>query len=165
MLLHLVVVLLVMMVGASEALEATFDCFSAELEIYRCIYKPEQSKTLTQFRGHLRLYNIPKVTTILKRLKASGCIEESEWTNIQAWIKIKTPPKAYVAIFKNLSKAHKKIWREVANWDNPNGFDQEMLEKYEVVKDIHNYELENLPEDDLKEHQEWFGKYFDACRQ
>uniref|UniRef100_A0A914UM53 Uncharacterized protein n=1 Tax=Plectus sambesii TaxID=2011161 RepID=A0A914UM53_9BILA len=165
MLLNLAIASLVIIALASEALGATFNCASAEQEIRRCLHKPEQNKTLTQYRGYLVLYKMPKVTTILKNLKTSGCIKESEWTNIQAWIKINTPPKAYIAIYKNLSKAHKKIWREVANWDYANGFDQEMLEKYEIVKNIHNDKLQSLPEDDKKKHDEWFDKYVEACLQ
>uniref|UniRef100_A0A914XHA8 Uncharacterized protein n=1 Tax=Plectus sambesii TaxID=2011161 RepID=A0A914XHA8_9BILA len=164
MLFHSVVVSLAMMVCASEALGATFDCTATEREIDDCLYQSEQ-KTLTQFRSHLKLYNMPKVITILKRLKTNGCFKASVWTNVQAWIKIKTPPKAYIAIYKNLSKAHKKTWRLIANWDYSRGMDEELTEKWGTLASEHNQKVLSLPEDDKKKYDEWFQKYYEACLQ
>lgn len=83
MLLQHVATASVMIVFASGALGATFDCSARGSKICDCIRQPGREKTLDQFTAQMALYAMPKVTAILKKLKNVGCIEASMWPDVQ----------------------------------------------------------------------------------
>uniref|UniRef100_A0A914X6G9 Uncharacterized protein n=1 Tax=Plectus sambesii TaxID=2011161 RepID=A0A914X6G9_9BILA len=164
MLLHFVAVPLVMMACASEALEATFDCIVTKREIDDCLKKPEQKMSFTQIKGKMALYNMPKITTILKNLTTNGCIA-SEWTNVQAWISLNTPPKTFIAIYKNFTKAQKTTLWKIAVWDYSKPLRKQMITNLEAVNKVLNEKLRNLSEADKEEYDEWVQKFSEACLQ
>uniref|UniRef100_A0A914VXN0 Uncharacterized protein n=1 Tax=Plectus sambesii TaxID=2011161 RepID=A0A914VXN0_9BILA len=159
MLIYLVAVPLVMMACASEALENTFNCTATGNGIYGCLFKPEQKKSLTQFLGQLALHNMQKVTVILKKQKTIGCIKTSEWANIQAWIKLWTPPKAYIAVFKSLSKDQRTTIQQAAK----NIYDEQLQKKAQAVYDVIIEKHNSLSEADRMTIFEWNNKCLETC--
>uniref|UniRef100_A0A914WGV1 Uncharacterized protein n=1 Tax=Plectus sambesii TaxID=2011161 RepID=A0A914WGV1_9BILA len=157
--LRLVAVSLAMMVCAFEVSEATFVCMFTERDIYDCLYKPKQKKTLKEFEGQLKIYNMPKVTSILEKLKTKGCIEASVWPDVETWIKVNTPPAPYLTIYNKLSKAQKNtIVQYTSDWDN-----KQLQKKAEAVYKVIEEKRNKLSVADKKIVEDWEEEYNDAC--
>uniref|UniRef100_A0A914W7C0 Uncharacterized protein n=1 Tax=Plectus sambesii TaxID=2011161 RepID=A0A914W7C0_9BILA len=159
MLLHLVTVALMMMACASEALGATVNCTAARSEIDVCLRGAGQKKSFMQFNTDLFNGNEAGVTALLKKKKTNGCIKASVWPDIQAWIKVFTPPKTSVAIHRSLSKAQIKTIMQ-ALYDRTN---QKLQKKAGAIFQILSKKYDNLSEADKKEDAEWTTKYKEAC--
>uniref|UniRef100_A0A914W8L5 Uncharacterized protein n=1 Tax=Plectus sambesii TaxID=2011161 RepID=A0A914W8L5_9BILA len=159
MLLHLVAVSLMLMACASEALGATLNCTAVEEKIDACHRGPGQKKSFMQCYINWLNGNVAGVTTLLKKKKTSGCIKASMWPDIQAWIPLNTPPKAYLAITKSLSKAQKKTLVESA-YDPTN---KKLQKKVDAIKQVVNEKVNDLSEADKKEFAEWNMEYGKAC--
>uniref|UniRef100_A0A914X253 Uncharacterized protein n=1 Tax=Plectus sambesii TaxID=2011161 RepID=A0A914X253_9BILA len=158
MLLHLVAVSLVMMACASEALEANFDCSATESDIMKCLEKPEQKKAHKMYFYRWFNYNLPGLTALLKKLKQDGCIKAG-WPDVQAWIKISTEPKAYRAIYKNLTKAQKTALVQAYYHQN----NTQLVMKIVPVKKVIDENFANLSEADKKEYDDFVQKYKETC--
>uniref|UniRef100_A0A914VZF9 Uncharacterized protein n=1 Tax=Plectus sambesii TaxID=2011161 RepID=A0A914VZF9_9BILA len=164
LLLQLAAVSLVMMACTSEELDATIDCGATENDIFvKCFSKPEHMKSFTQFTGHMGLFNMRKVTTILKKLKNIGCIKASAWPDIQTWITLNTPPQAYIRVFKNLSKGQKKIiWNSRISAMNQTK-NENLEEKLQAVYTIVKEKLGNLSDAHRNKVDEWIRKFYKTC--
>uniref|UniRef100_A0A914WQU7 Uncharacterized protein n=1 Tax=Plectus sambesii TaxID=2011161 RepID=A0A914WQU7_9BILA len=140
MLFRLIAVSLVMIGCASEVLGAKFNCTATGVNIYDCIWKPENDNIWMEFSGQMNIYNMSAVTSMLKKLKTDGCIKNSTMKDVQAWIKIQTPPNPLRAIYNSLTEEQKTTI--VTNLNNMN--DPENWPKVSAIYDIVNKKKENL---------------------
>uniref|UniRef100_A0A914X3Z2 Uncharacterized protein n=1 Tax=Plectus sambesii TaxID=2011161 RepID=A0A914X3Z2_9BILA len=159
MLLHLVAVALMMMACASEALGASLNCSALKEDIDICLRGPGQKKSFMQYYTNWLNGNVAGVTALLKKKKTSGCIRASMWPDIQAWIKVNTPPKTYLTIPKSLSKAQKKTFVESA-YDRTN---QKLQKKADALLQVFGEKFNGLSEANKKEYFEWNTKLKEAC--
>uniref|UniRef100_A0A914UT31 Uncharacterized protein n=1 Tax=Plectus sambesii TaxID=2011161 RepID=A0A914UT31_9BILA len=159
MLLRLIAVSLVMMACASEVLGATFNCTATEENIFGCLYKPEQNKSLAEYTGQIFIFNMPAVTSLLKKLQTSGCIKTSAWKDIQTWIKLNTPPKPISAVYKGLTKDQKTSLQN--GMSNMN--DQESMAKMVAVMGILQKKFDKFTKADGKKIDNWVKKGEKAC--
>uniref|UniRef100_A0A914UU06 Secreted protein n=1 Tax=Plectus sambesii TaxID=2011161 RepID=A0A914UU06_9BILA len=159
MLLRLVVVSLVMMACSFEASEAAVNCTAALLGIDQCLSKPEEAASGKEYLDQLVIFNMPAINTLFKKLKNKGCIQASAWTDIQAYLKLFTPPKFMLKIYKSLKKAQKKTLQKSAV-DPTN---EKLRKQATAVTNSISAKLGTPTADEMNEIYEWSSALSEAC--
>uniref|UniRef100_A0A914X6R7 Uncharacterized protein n=1 Tax=Plectus sambesii TaxID=2011161 RepID=A0A914X6R7_9BILA len=148
-----------LMTVSFASLAMGLNCTAALDGIYGCLDKPEQKKTLTQYVNQWALYNAAGMLTILKKMKDKGCIKASLWTDVQAWLKVWTPPKFVTAIYTKLTKAQKTALQKYAN-DREN---EKLAKKAEPVYKIADEKYNKLTDAQKKVANDTYKKYIETC--
>uniref|UniRef100_A0A914XRR4 Uncharacterized protein n=1 Tax=Plectus sambesii TaxID=2011161 RepID=A0A914XRR4_9BILA len=160
MLLRLIAVSLVMLGCASEVLGAKFNCTATGVNINECLWKPENENTWYEFSGRMQIRDMSAVTFILKKQNTDGCIQKSTWKDVQAWIKIQTPPKPLLKIYKSLTEEQKTTVVGAFSMD----YEYEYMQKVYAVYDFVAKKQEKLSKANAKKVDKWYEKRWDACK-